>query len=112
MKKFVEATIIIKRILDLRINLIIDKLLAFALVVEKHFTKTIFKNKAIKFCINTLSPAKALEAANPYFWYSIRSPKAKIWLEDSSRVTVFLDTDAEINVITNKLIKDANLAIK
>lgn len=35
LKKFVKATNIIKRILDLRINIIIGKLLAFAPASEK-----------------------------------------------------------------------------
>lgn len=40
------------------------------------------------------------------------SPKAKVRLEDGSKVTALLDTSAEINVMTRELIEDANLAIR
>ena len=59
-----------------------------------------------------MSSAEALEAANPYSWYSIRSPKAKVYLEDNSKVTPLLDTGAEINMMIRKLMEDANLAMR
>ena len=40
------------------------------------------------------------------------SPKAKVHLEDGSKVTAFFDTGAEINVITRELMEDANLAMR
>lgn len=42
----------------------------------------------------------------------MRSPKAKVQFEDSSKVTILLDTGVIINVIIRKLIKDADLAMK
>lgn len=42
----------------------------------------------------------------------MRSPNVKIRLEDSSKVTVLLNTGAEMNVMTRELIEDANLAIR
>ncbi len=53
-----------------------------------------------------MSSTEALEAANFYSWYSIGSPKA------NSNVTALLDTGVEINVITRKLMEDANLAMR
>lgn len=38
--------------------------------------------------------------------------KIKFRLEESLKVMALLDTGAEINMITKKLMKDANLAIK
>lgn len=42
----------------------------------------------------------------------MRSPKAKIYLEDSSKVTALLNTGAKINIMTRELMEDANLAIR
>lgn len=42
----------------------------------------------------------------------MRLPKAKICLEDSSKITTLLDTDAEINVMIRELMKNINLAMK
>lgn len=53
-----------------------------------------------------------MKAINLYFWYLIRSFKAKVYLKNSSKITVFLVTNVEINVISKKLIKEANLAIR
>lgn len=49
LKELVGTTRIIKRILDLEINLTVDKLLTSALVVEKQLIKTSTKDKAIQF---------------------------------------------------------------
>ena len=49
MKKFIGAIAIIKRILDLGVNLTFGKLLASALVIEKQIIKAITKDKAIQF---------------------------------------------------------------
>ena len=40
------------------------------------------------------------------------SPKAKVRLEDGFKVIALLDTGAEINVMTQKIIEDANLAMQ
>lgn len=56
--------------------------------------------------------AKVLEALNPYFWYFIESPKAKVCLKDRSKVTAILNTGAKINVMIKNLIEDANLAMR
>ena len=40
------------------------------------------------------------------------SPKAKVCLEDGSQVTVLLDTRTEINIMTKKLIEEANLTMR
>lgn len=37
--------------------------------------------------------------------------KAKVCLEDNSKVTIYLNTDARINVMIRKLIEDANLTM-
>ncbi len=74
--------------------------------------KAIFENEDDQFRVNVLSPTEALEAANPYSWYPIGPPKAKVRLEDSSNVTTLLDTGAKINLKTRKLMEDANLAMR
>ena len=56
--------------------------------------------------------AKVLETPISYFWYSIKLSKAKICLEDRSKVITLLDISAEINVMIKKLIEDANLAMR
>ena len=40
------------------------------------------------------------------------SPKAKVRLEDGSKVTALLDTGAEINVMTREVMEDAGLAMR
>lgn len=47
LKESVGATTITKRILDLRVNLTVGKLLASALAVEKQLTKAIIEDKAV-----------------------------------------------------------------
>lgn len=47
LKESVGATTITKRILDLRLNLTIDELLASAPAVKKQLTNAIIKNKAM-----------------------------------------------------------------
>lgn len=106
------ATTITKQILDLGIRFTVGKLLAFALRVEKQLTKVISEDKAIQFRVSTLGLAAALEAPISYFWYSIGSSKAKICLENGSKVMVLLDTGPEINIMTKKLMEEANLTIK
>lgn len=45
-------------------------------------------------------------------WYSISSPKIKVRLEDGFKITIFLDTRAEINIKTRELIEDAGLVMR
>ncbi len=66
LKESVGATNIIKCILDLGVNFIVDELLASASAVEKQLTRVISKNEAVQFLVNNLSSAKALEATRPY----------------------------------------------
>ena len=40
------------------------------------------------------------------------SPKAKIRLKDGSKITAFLNTGVEINVMTRKVIEDTGLAMR
>lgn len=47
LKKFFEATIITKHILDLKANLTVDKLLASAPAVKKQITKAIIEDEVI-----------------------------------------------------------------
>lgn len=39
------------------------------------------------------------------------SPKAKVKLEDAFKITAFLDTVVEINVMMREVIKDVGLAM-
>lgn len=47
LKESLKTTIIIKQILDLRVKLIVGKLLALAFAVEKRQTKAILEDKTI-----------------------------------------------------------------
>lgn len=47
LKEFVEITIITKRILDLKVNLIVEELLVSAPAVQKQLIKTITENQAV-----------------------------------------------------------------
>lgn len=66
LKESVEITTIIKQILELGLNLIVDELLASTFAVEKRLTKTFSENKAIQFSLNTLGLAESLETTTPY----------------------------------------------
>ena len=66
LKESVRATMITKRILDFGVNLTMGELLTSILVVEKQFTKTITKDKAIQFQVNTLGSGEILEAKKPF----------------------------------------------
>ncbi len=111
LKESVGATIITKRILDLGVNLTVEELLASAPAVEKQLTKAITEDKAVQFRFNTLE-SSSIDARNSHSWYSIGSSKAKVRLEDGSKVTALLDTGAKINVITREVMGDAGLAMR
>ncbi len=53
-----------------------------------------------------------VDTQKSHLWYSMGSPKAKIRLEDGSKVTALFDTDVEINVMTREVMKDAGLAMR
>ncbi len=55
---------------------------------------------------------EALEATTSSSWYPIRSSKAKVCLKNDSKVTALLDTGAEINLMTKKLMEDVNLTMR
>ena len=40
------------------------------------------------------------------------SPKTKVYLKDGSKILALLDTGAEINVMTKKIIENVGLAMK
>lgn len=52
-----------------------------------------------------------VDAQKALSWYSIGSPKAKIRLEDDSKVIVLLDICAEINIMIKKVIKNTGLVM-
>ena len=112
LKETVGATMITKRILDLGVNLTVGELLASAPAVEKQLTKAITEDEAVQFRVNTLGSGEILEAKKPFSWYSMGSPKAKVRLEDGSKITALLDTGAEINVMTREVMEDAGLAMR
>ena len=111
LKESVGATTITKRILDLGVNLTVGELLASAPAVEKQLTKAITEDEAVQFRVNTLE-SSTVNARNSHSWYSMGSPKAKVRLEDGSKVTALLDTGAEINVMTREVMEDAGLAMR
>lgn len=111
LKESVGAGTITKRILDLGISLTVGKLLVSAPAVKKQLTKAISEDKAVQFRVNILELAEVFEASISYSWYSMGSPKAKVCLKDSSKVTALLDTSVEIYVMTRDLMEDANLAM-
>ena len=111
LKESVGATTITKRILDLGVNLTVGELLASAPAVEKQLTKAITEDEAVQFRVNTLE-SSSVDARNSHSWYSMGSPKARVRLEDGSKVTALLDTGAEINVMTREVMEDAGLAMR
>ena len=111
LKESVGATTITKRILDLGVNLTVGELLASAPAVEKQLTKAITEDEAVQFRVNTLE-SSSVDARNSHSWYFMGSPKARVRLEDGSKVTALLDTGAEINVMTREVMEDAGLAMR
>lgn len=55
---------------------------------------------------------EALEARKPRSWHSMGSPKAKVSLEDDSKLTALLDTGVEISTMTREVMEDAGLAMR
>ena len=111
MKESVGATTITKRILDLGVNLTVGELLALAPAVERQLTKAITEDEAVQFWVNTLE-SSPVNAQNSHSWYSMGSSKAKVRLEDGSKVIGLLDTGTQINVMTRKIIEDASFAMQ
>lgn len=112
LKKSVEVTIIKQQILELKISLIVSKLLLFAPAIAKQLKKAIFKYKAIQFCINTMNLIKVLMAYTPYSWYFMGLFKAKICLKKRFKVMIILDTNAKIKILSKKLMEYSNLTIR
>lgn len=108
LKKVVDTTTIMKRILDLEVNLTFGRLFASTQVVEKQLTKIISDNKAVQFWLNSLE-SNIVKAKKSHFWYFIIFLKAKIRIKNRSKLTVLLDTDAKINIMTQKVMKDVGL---
>lgn len=75
-------------------------------------TNTSSKYKTIQFFINTLRLAKVLKTFILYFLYSIKLFKAKIQLDNDSKIIILLNTSLKINIIMKNLIKNTNLALR
>lgn len=54
LKESVGATTITKRILDLKVSLTVEKILASAPTVEKQLTKAISEDEAVQFRVNSV----------------------------------------------------------
>lgn len=63
----IEAIIIIEQILDLEINLIIDKLLVSGLAIKKQLMKAIIKDKVVEFQVDTLSLNKVFKIKKLFY---------------------------------------------
>lgn len=88
----------------------VSKLLTSAPAVEKQLTKTITKDKAAQYWVNTLEFI-TINAWKTQSWYFIGSFNAKIRLENSSKIISFSDINTKINDITQEIIKDAGLVM-
>lgn len=99
LKKSVYITTITRCILDLGVNLTVGVLLASAPTIKKQLTKTATKNEAVQFWINTLEPS-IVDAQKAQSWYFMGSLKSKLRQKNGSKVIIFLDTSAKINVMT------------
>ncbi len=111
LKESLGAMTIIKNILDLGVNVTVGELLASASAVEKQPTKAISEDAAVQFQVNTLE-LNAVDTKKPHSWDSKGSSKAKVRLEDGSKITALLDTGAGINVMTREVMEDTGLAIR
>ena len=65
----------------------------------------------MQFWVNTLE-LNSVDARNSHLWYSMKFLKAEVGLENSSKVTVFFNTGAEINVMTREVMENAGLAMR
>ncbi len=111
MKESVNATTITKRILDLGVNLTVGKLLASAVAIEKQLTKAITEDKAVQFRVNTLE-SSTIDTQKAPSWYFMGFLKSIIRLENGFKIIALLDTGAEINIMTRKVMENAGLAIR
>lgn len=66
LKKFVGATMIIKCILNLKMNLTVEELLVFALAIKKQLIKAIIEDKMVQFLVNILGLGRIFEAKKPF----------------------------------------------
>ena len=55
--------------------------------------------------------SSGVSSQNFHSWHSMGSLKAKVRLEDGSKVTPLFDTGAGINVIIQEVIEDTGLAM-
>lgn len=111
-KKFLEATTIIKYILNLGIYFIINLLLAFVLVAENQLIRKIFKNDISQFENNFQSLFKAFKANATYFLYFESLTKVNVYLKNGFTIIALLNINKKFFIITKNLIKGVNLAIK
>lgn len=66
LKKSVEVTMIIKRILDLGVKLTVEEFLVLAPAVKKKLIKAIIEDKAIQFRVNSLDMDSDQETTAAY----------------------------------------------
>lgn len=111
LKKSIGATTIIKCILDLGVNMAIGELLALAPGIKKQLTKAITKDEIIQFQVNILK-SNIVDVQKTPSWYSMGSSKAKIKLEDSSKIIALLDIGIKINVMTREVMEIVGLAMQ
>ncbi len=76
-------------------------MLASTSAIKKQFTIIIIENKAVQFRDNILE-SSIVDAQKALSWYSMGSPKAKVRLENGSKVIALLDISAEINIMIEK----------
>lgn len=112
LKESVGATMITKRILNLRVNLTIGEILASAPAMEKQLIKAITEDEAVQFRVYTLGSSEAVKIKKLFLWYPMGMPKANVGLEDGFKITALQNTGAEINVMTKEVMEDAGLAMR
>lgn len=65
----------------------------------------------MQFRVNNLE-SNTVDFKNTLLWYSIGSQKAKVRIENGSKISFLLHTSVEIIVITQKYIEDMGLAMR
>jgi hypothetical protein len=103
----------LEKIKKAEVTFSLSEIIAFAPLAQKIFSKPLSDHEVLKFKVNAL---KARTRSEPDLkgerWYSCGSPKVKVILNDMVKTMALLDSGAEINVMTRRLMNMVGIAMR
>ena len=98
----------------MQFTFILAKIISLFSIIQKYFFKSLFEKNVIKFRVNLkiLQMRRDLNEQKMKRLYFCESLKVKILMKNLIKTTTFLNSKAEINVMTQRFMRTANLSMK